>query len=79
MDPEYRIARSKRARALLADSDVIGALDEIERELFEEWKSLAWDEKARAECMRAEYRGLLRVRGKLQQWSDELLRFEQPR
>ena len=59
-------------RILLANDDVQQAFAEVERDLFEHWTSLAWDEKAQAECLRADKRALDRLRGKLQQWADEL-------
>lgn len=72
MDQDLRIARAKRARVLLSTDDVTEAFADVERDLFDHWQSLAWDEKAQAECLRADKRALDRLRGKLQQWADEL-------
>jgi hypothetical protein len=66
------IARARRARALLADPDVSAAFDDVETEIFSEWRH-ARDVHAR-ESLHATERALGRVRATLQGWADELTR-----
>lgn len=72
IDHDYAVARARRCKVLLGQDDINQAFGDIERDLFEQWASLAWDEKSRAEMLRADQRALVRLRGKLQEWADFL-------
>lgn len=66
------IQRGFRARALLENDDIKQAFEDIDRELFMEWK-MARTEQQR-ESLHATERALERLSMRLHSWADELTR-----
>lgn len=73
MDEEAIIARGRRAKRLLAESDIQAAFAETEAVILQDIRNSAWDDARLRECKHAEIRALDRVLARLQSYADELI------
>lgn len=73
MTEDELIARGRRAKRLLSDTDVQDAFAEAEAALLQDIRQTAWDDARLRECRHAEIRALDRVRQRLQSYADELI------
>ena len=72
MTEEDIIARGFRARALLNDDDIKQAFEDLDRELYWEWKMARTEDQR--ESLHATQRALERISMRLHSWADELTR-----
>jgi hypothetical protein len=73
VDEDHIIARARRVRRLLTETDVQAAFDDVAQGCLNEIRNTAWDDVRRRECCHAEIRALDRLRATLQGWADELI------
>lgn len=73
MTDDELIARGRRARRLLSDSDIQTAFAETEAVILQDIRNSAWDDARLRECKHAEIRALDRVLARLQSYADELI------
>lgn len=73
MDEDQIIARGRRAKRLLADSDVQAAIADVLDALLNDIRNTAWDDQRLRERKHAEIRALDLVTQRLQSYADELI------